>query len=132
MEVVPSAYTRLPHHKESLKMTASALPKNLAVLQSGEKRSFATAHKSRVCILTRDGPQSTIQRVLEPFPSDAEGELDSRTFVTEVHSGRYCREVLDRTPLPPSLPPSPPGEVVSPAFRAGSACGHIICWFHGL
>ena len=86
MAAIPSAYTRLPHHKENLRSTVSALPKNLAVLQNGEKRSFAVAHKSRVCILTRDGGHSTSQRVLEPFPSDAEGELDSRTFVTEVCS----------------------------------------------
>ena len=82
---VPSAYTRLPRHKENLKFTVSAIPRNLAILESGDKRKFAVAHRSRVCVLTREQDSATVQQcILQPFPSDAEGQVDSRTFITEV------------------------------------------------
>ena len=79
------AYTRLPRHKENLKVTASAIPRNLAILESGDKRKFAVAHRSSVCVLIREQDSATVQQsILQPFPSDAEGQVDSRTFITEV------------------------------------------------
>ena len=68
-----------------MKVTVSALPRNLAVQECGDRRRFAVAHRSRVCILTRD-QDSASQRLLQPFPCDSEGDMDSRTFITEVIS----------------------------------------------
>lgn len=79
-----SSYSQLPKRLESLKLSASCVPGNLAVLCDSTREccGYAVAHSSKVVIIRWEHGTSSKQTVLEPFPSAT--EVDSLTFITGV------------------------------------------------
>ena len=79
-----SSYSQLPKRLESLKLSASCVPGNLAVLYDSTREccGYAVAHRSKVVIIRWEHGTSSKQTVLEPFSSAT--EVDSLTFITGV------------------------------------------------
>ena len=94
-----NTYSQLPKRLESLKLSASSLSGNLAVLSDtrGECCGYAVAHGSSVCVIRWEPGSSCRQTLIEPFASATEeGVVDSLTLITGV---KWCDLLSGQTVL---------------------------------